>query len=197
VDLDASIVRSLTRAYSAGPWLRIIRRPYMATPLGPSPSQSRFSSSSGDYKLLYAGKTLKSAVAEAILRDRFANDPRLDRVIDISEVQDYAITEISIIGSLELVDLRKGGAFQLGVKTDAVGAKNHSAGRAFAQRLYDQFPDIDGILYPSRMTGCDCIAIFDRSISGNLFAVPSVELERLSDLPDALTELSVDLVHSP
>ncbi len=168
----------------------------MATPLGTGPGSSRFSSPSGAYTLLYSTKTLKAAIAEVILRDRFADNPRIPRELDLSEVQDYAVSEIATKRALSVLDLRNEGAFRLSVKTDATGARQHRAGQAFAEGLHGEFPGIDGILYPSRMTGCDCVAVFDRSIAKTLEAGAVVELERLSSLRSALSTLSVQLVRS-
>lgn len=169
----------------------------MATPLGTGPGSSRFSSPSGAYCVLYGARTLKAAVAEAILRDRFADDPSIPRVIDISEIETYAITEISTKEALPVLDLRKDGGFRLGIQTDTTGARAHRKGQAFAEQLHRDFPAIDGILYPSRLTGCDCVAVFDRAIPAKLSASPAVELERLSALRGALAALSVTLEQSP
>lgn len=76
------------------------------------------------------------------------------------------------------------------------GARNHRAGQAFAERLHSGFADTDGILYASRMTGCDCIAVFDRAAALKLQASPAIGLERVAALRNALAALSVRLVNS-
>ena len=174
-----------------------MKRRHSANPLGTGLGSSRFSSPSDAYTVLYGAKSLRAAIAEAILRDRFSDDNRVPRELDVSEVQNYSISEISTKVALNVLDLRKGGAFRLGVKTDAIGARNHRAGQAFAERLHTEFPDIDGILYASRMTGCDCVAVFDRAIMVKLEATAAVDLERVSALRAALRALSVTLVRSP
>ncbi len=195
--LDPTVVRGLTRPITTSLWLRIMKRRHAGNPLGTGPGSSRFASRASPYTILYGGKSLLAAIAEAILRDRFSDDARAPRELDISEVQDYSITEISTKDVLNVLDLRNEGAFRLGVKTDAVGARNHRAGQAFAERLHGEFPSIDGILYASRMTGCDCVAVFDRAIAAKLQATPAVELERVAALRTALADLSVTLVSSP
>lgn len=195
--LDPTVIRKQTRRLTASNWLRIIKNQHSKSPLGTGPGSSRFSSPSNIYTVLYGAKTLRAAIAEAILRDRFSDDNQVPRELDISEVLMYSISELSTRATLNLLDLRKGGAFRLGVKTDAIGARNHQEGQAFAERLHDDFPKIDGILYPSRMTGCDCVAVFDRAIEGKLAATPAVDLAKVSALRAALNALAVTPICSP
>src|SRR3546814_9205968 len=63
------------------------------------------------------------------------------------------------------------------------------AGRRFSQELYDD-TDFDGIIYMSRITNAECVAVYDRAVTATLDpACPVVELLRLADLVPALMSL--------
>ncbi len=58
------------------------------------------------------------------------------------------------------------------------------AGRALGRSLYEQHADI-GIGYQSRLTGGDCLAIFDRALP-KLTPIKVGGLESHPELPDVL-----------
>src|SRR3546814_16007798 len=90
---------------------------------------------------------------------------------------------------LKLLDLRTSGASRLGVPTDAVRGRAQQSGRRFSQRLYDT-TDFDGIVYMSRITNAECVAVYDRSIDACLdLACPVVELQRIDSLVSELRSL--------
>jgi hypothetical protein len=94
---------------------------------------------------------------------------------------------------LTLLDLRTSGATQLGVPTDAVRGRAQQAGRKFSQQLYDG-TDFDGIVYMSRITNAECVAVYDRAAEHKLDSTcPVADLSCLSDLAATLTSLSIDL----
>jgi hypothetical protein len=74
-----------------------------------------------------------------------------------------------------------------------VGARNHEAGRAFARAIYTEHPDIDGVLYPSRLTGADCYAVFDRALT-RLREMDKGELKHHPALVDILEKYDIQLV---
>ena len=84
-----------------------------------------------------------------------------------------------------MIDLRESGCLILGAPTDAAHARNQGAGRALGHALYEQHADIDGIWYQSRLTGGDCLAIFDRALE-NLTPTNTGELESHPELPEVL-----------
>ncbi len=84
-------------------------------------------------------------------------------------------------------------AMQLGISTDAVRAKSQDEGRHLSQALYDGF-DVDGVLYSSRLTGANCVGVYDRSVTSTLSAMKVVDLVRLKALVPALRKLNVSLV---
>src|SRR3546814_5452261 len=70
---------------------------------------------------------------------------------------------------LKLLDLRTSGSSRLGVPTDAVRGRAQQAGRKFSQQIYDT-TDFDGIVYASRITNAECVAIYDRAADAKLDA---------------------------
>jgi hypothetical protein len=59
-----------------------------------------------------------------------------------------------------------------------------------SRALYEQHSDIDGIWYQSRLTGSDCLAIFDRAVK-RLKPVKTGQLEHHPKLSDVLRHHSV------
>lgn len=187
--LDAETVLRLTAHVSPSAWIRIMKREYAATPLGTGYSSSRFSAKDQSFKVLYAAADLPTALAEAVIRDRF--QAAAEREIEREELDSWAAAEVRASRTLRLVDLRGRGAFLLGIDTDAVGAREHEQGQLFATALHGGF-DADGILYSSRLTAVDCMAVFDRAV-GKLKASEAVDLTRIGMLTASLDELRVIL----
>ncbi|NRG16799.1 RES family NAD+ phosphorylase [Rhizobiales bacterium] len=168
-----------------------MRSEFEETPLGVGAGSSRFSPPDNHFHILYAACDLVSAIAETVIRDRFeAVD---NRKLLASELDEWSVAEISATESLNLLDLRTIGALRLGLDTDAVGAKAHEKSRQFSSELHDDFPNIDGILYRSRLTGRDCIAIYKRAIKHKLTSGEAVHLPRAPRLEDAFSDLAVTL----
>jgi hypothetical protein len=93
---------------------------------------------------------------------------------------------------LKMVDLRESGCLILGAPTDATHARNQAAGRVLSRTLYEQHSDTDGIWYQSRLTGEDCLAIYDRALK-RLKPVKTGQLEHHPQLPDVLRAHSVKI----
>lgn len=109
----------------------------------------------------------KAALAEALIRDRF--EGKAKRVLDMTEIEERVVAEISTRHPLKLLDLRKDGLLKLGVSTDAARAKSHHSGQKLSDAVNASF-DIDGILDLSRLTSEECVAVYDRAIEGKLKA---------------------------
>ena len=76
---------------------------------------------------------------------------------------------------------------------DAVRAKAQAAGRRLSQSLYDQ-TTFDGIVYMSRITNRQCIAVYDRAVALKLEAdSPALDLQRLAGLSAILDTLHITL----
>jgi hypothetical protein len=135
---------------------------------------------------------LMTWVAETIVRDRF--EDQTHRTLHASEVSDWAASTITVRSPLVVVDLRTTGLLKLGVTTDAGRAKAQETGRLLSQELYKRFA-VDGILYLSRLTAAECIAVYDRAVATKLMASKAVDIVRLRALIPASTALGVTLVN--
>jgi hypothetical protein len=114
------------------------------------------------FKVLYAAEDFPTAFAEAVVRDRFEGKER--RFLYRPHLDLRCVTAISSSRELQLADLRGGGAYELGIDTDAKGARAHDSGQSFSAELHDDFPDVDGILFDSRLTGAACVAVYGRAL---------------------------------
>lgn len=152
---------------------------------------ARFSSTKGNFNTLYAACSLATAIAETVIRDRFEGSST--RLLFSTELTNSCTASISAISALQLVDLRTDGCFQLGISTDIASAKGWDSARALAQHIHDQTM-LDGFLYRSRLTGANCIAVFDRTISAKLTAEKSRDLAAVPQLSSALESLNIELI---
>ncbi|ORE87547.1 RES domain-containing protein [Aurantimonas sp. 22II-16-19i] len=176
-------------------YVRIVPRRHAETPLGMGSGKSRFSSPKNRFRLLYLAQDPTTAVAETIVRDRF--EGASERLLLAEEFDVYAIVRIRNPVPLFLLDLRHEGASLLGVSTDAVRAKAQAAGRRVSQEIYDQTA-FDGIVYMSRITNRQCVAVYDRAVDGRLEAeAPAVDLPRLASLPTIVKALHLTVVRTP
>jgi len=100
------------------------------------------------------------------------------------------VSEVSAQSPLIVLDLRTTGLMKLGVSTDAARAKSHATGRRLSKTLYDRFA-IDGILYASRLTSAECLAVYDRAVAARLVSAPAQRIVRHPRLVDALQTLNV------
>ena len=175
----------LRRAY------RILLNQYASQALSLQRRRSRF----GDglsYSVLYAAMTFETAFVEVLVRDRFVK--RETRYLSFGEIRARSCVEVTLVGDdpLRMVDLRGDGCVRLGAPTDAVHARNHSAGRALGRALYE-YPDVDGVLFNSRLTGGENIAVFDRAV-GRLAVTNTCELEHHSELETVLEGQQIALI---
>ena len=115
--------------------------------------------------------------------------------VELKEIAERAWTRISTLpaATLTLLDLRGEGCTRLGAPTDAVHARNHAAGRAFAKAIHAQHADIEGLLYVSRLTGKDVYAVFDRG-KEKLVSTGTGTLMNHRDLPDILKRHGIRLI---
>ena len=186
--LDPKTVGELAVAYRPKFYLRVMPLAHKATPLGMGFGQTRFSGPSDAFQLAYIAKDAATSIAETIIRDRFEGEAK--RVLDESEIRDWAMAEISAIAPLLVLDLRTTGLLKLGVSTDAARAKEQREGRKLSEELYRSF-NVDGLLYVSRLTGAECVAVYDRAVKTKLASRPAVELVRHADLASALKSIGV------
>jgi hypothetical protein len=192
--LNAAILRQLVVRLDVKDYVRIVHRAYKDSPLGMGFGKTRFSSPKDAFKLLYLAQDTRTAIAETIIRDRFQSKAKRELLEE--EFDDYSIAAIRNGDPLVLVDLRREGASLLGVSTDAVRARAQRAGRKLSQELYDRTV-LDGIVYMSRITNHECIAVYDRSVSKLDADAPALDLSRLRSLTADLAALQVTVVRTP
>ncbi|RVU10573.1 MULTISPECIES: RES family NAD+ phosphorylase [Rhizobium] len=189
--LDKAILQRLAVRADVTDYVRIISRAHAATPLGMGFGKTRFSSPRDKFRLLYLAQDPATAVAETIVRDRFQG--KTGRLILQEEIDRYSIAAVRSPAPLFLLDLRYEGASLLGVSTDAVRAKAQTSGRRLSQEIYDR-TDFDGILYMSRITNKQCVAIYDRATASLEADSPALDLIRLSALAPILDALHVTVI---
>lgn len=188
VKLDPKVVAELAIPFRPSAYLRVMPKVHAGTPLGMGFGQTRFSAPDNSFKVLYIARDIATAIAETIVRDRF--EGRAKRILDFTEVDDWAFSEVSTTGPLTVLDLRTTGLLRLGVSTNASRAKNHATGRRLSHALYHRFA-IDGILYASRLTSAECVAVYDRAVPAKLVSTDAESLVRNPHLIDALQSLNV------
>jgi hypothetical protein len=192
VSFDKAILAELTVAIDVTGYLRILWQDHRKTPTGMGFGKTRFASPSEAFKLLYVAQDLPTALAETVIRDRF--QARKKRELFEEEFDTRAIASMVCTAPLKLLDLRTSGASRLGVPTNAVRGKIQLSGRRFSQKLYDA-TDLDGIVYMSRITNAECVAVYDRAVPFKLDPdCPVEDLVRLAKLTPALRSLNVTLI---
>lgn len=177
-------------------YLRVMAREH-DDPLGMGYGNTRFSSPVKAFKLLYAAADIGTAVAETVIRDRFEAVPIDGRVLERSEIARWRVTEVATTEPLRVLDLRGPAAFRLGIDTDAMNARNHAAGQAASQAIHDTDPAIDGLLYRSRLSAADCLAVYDRAVARALRGTAPIPLSEARRLVPALAALSIRLNEDP
>lgn len=188
MSLDKSVLQRLAIRADVTDYVRIVARAHAATPLGMGFGKTRFSSPKDKFRLLYLAQDPMTAVAETIVRDRFQG--KAERWILREEFDRYSIAAVRNPHPLFLLDLRFEGANLLGVATDAVRARAQAGGRRLSQEIYDR-TDFDGILYMSRITNKQCVAVYDRATTSLEADSPALDLVRLSALGPILGALHV------
>ncbi|GGN62527.1 hypothetical protein GCM10011349_46300 [Novosphingobium indicum] len=181
--LDPRRIAARTGPVELADWPRIIPDRHRATPCDPGFGSSRFSSPGRSFRVLYAARDFATALAEAVIRDRFVGKER--RYLHRPYLESLCATAISTAAPLMLLDLTGPGAYDLGIDTDVKGSRAHLAGQDFAEALHGR-TRADGLLFDSRLTGAPCVAIFDRAFV-RLRASPPVDLLRVPALADELS----------
>ena len=81
------------------------------------------------------------------------------------ELEGFRVAEIRLLTKLNLVDLTGNKMIRDRLRSGIVGNTDHRSGRSFSRMLRETRPDIDGILYPSRLIHDKvCIAIYDHAV---------------------------------
>jgi len=190
--LDKAVLQQLVVRIDAMDYVRILDRAHEDTPLGMGYGRTRFSSPNDVFRLLYLAQDSRTAIAERIVRDRFQGKAK--RELLASELRSYSIAAITNADPLALLDLRHEGANLLGLPTDVVRARAQSAGCGFSQELHDR-TSLDGIVYMSRITNRECVAVYERAVTTKLSAeAPALPLVRLATMITDLRALGVTII---
>ena len=186
--IDHSKVRSRIIRARITNWPRILSTRHRATPAGAGHGSSRFSSPSKSFRILYAAEDFATAFAEAVVRDRFQGKTR--RYLYRPYLESLCITSISSDRALQLVDLTGAAAYELGIDTDTSRARKHEQGQALSEALHTDVPEVDGILFDSRLMAKRCIAIYDRAFSTLTGRTP-IALIQAAQLPVEIKRLDI------
>jgi hypothetical protein len=189
--VDGKLLAGQTRLFEFSSYVRIIPSVYCVTPLGCAAGHSRFGGTNKSFAVLYAARDLATSLAETVVRDRF--EGLEDRRLFAAELADRTVVQVDTTKPLRLVDLRKGGCLKLGVSTDISGAKCFDEAQRFSDLVYKD-ATIDGILYASRLTAENCVAVFDRAATLRLEWAGIAPLIQLAEVVDALKKLNVQLI---
>lgn len=133
------------------------------------------------------------------MRDRF-EDGRAERRIDWVEIEAKVVVRLVMVEArttLRAVDLRGEAPLRLGIPSDVVRAREHRLGRAFGEAIFTGFSDVDAILFGSRLTGRDVIAVRGTVAAATLHATPARPLMDHDELPVALEWLGIKISASP
>jgi hypothetical protein len=162
-------------------------------PLQLHSATSRFCDGKSGFSVMYVALSFETCVVETLVRDRFTH--RLKRELPLAAVlaRGYARLSTQPDRELNLLDLRDTGCVDIGAPTDAVRARHFAAGQALGKAVYEEHKDVDGFIYASRLTGDDCIAVFDRAVT-KLRVDEACELKDQAALPAALERNKVVLV---
>ncbi|WGS53428.1 RES family NAD+ phosphorylase [Paraburkholderia sp. D15] len=161
---------------------------HRSTPTSAGHGSSRFSSPSRTFRVLYAADNFPTAFAETVVRDRFEGKAR--RFLYRPHLEQLCVTSISSNRKLALLDLRGAAAYETGIDTDANRARGHGSGQALSEAVHANMADVDGILFNSRLTTGDCMAIYDRAFPA-LSATPPVALIQAKVLSAELDRLGI------
>ena len=160
--------RHLVAAHEVDQFVRISHERYQNSPLGTASGPSRFSPRNREcapaFQVLYLAGDTATALYETVIRDRF--EMMAQRVLAPDDYSGRVAFNISTkpTQTVALIDLTGGRDAMYGVPTDVNRARTQTDGQHFAEFVHANMPTVDGVLYQSRFTARDCIAVFDRAI---------------------------------
>ena len=172
---------------------RIFGLSHLEEPLKIQLFPSRFCDGALGYGVLYAAVSFETCVVETLVRDRFARRTRRELPLAAILVRAWAHIATKPNHVLNLLDLRGSGCVEIGAPTDAAHARHLAAGQALGRAVYEEHRDVDGFIYVSRLTGDDCIAVFDRG-ADKLTVLEAGELKDHPQLPKLLEQHRIQLV---
>ena len=173
--------------------IRIFALSHLREPLKIRPSPSRFCDGVSGYGVLYAAISFETCVVETLVRDRYSRRTRRELPLVAILVRAWAHIATKPNQVLKALDLRGSACVEIGAPTDAAHARHLAAGQALGRAVYEEHRDVDGFVYSSRLTGDDCIAVFDRAVN-QLMVLETGELKDHPQLPQLLEQHRIQLV---
>lgn len=147
------------RRVKAGTRLHRIHRPHhdplFFGPTGSDP-EFRYDAPAGDYKVLYAARTLETAFGETLVRS-----PAIPYVTS-SSIQARVRSELVTTRTLKLCPLIDAGVSAHGLSFTDLHGDAYAKTWDISARIHNT-TSADGILYASRFNNQHCIALFDRA----------------------------------
>lgn len=137
---------------------RVVDESFCYAQPGAKPTPSRFSDNNKKFAVLYASHSIECCFLEVIVRDRYTH--RKKRELPKSEIIKRCVTSIRSIESLELLDIRGDGLVKISAPPAVSHDTSHAAGRSLSTVIHENFKEIDGFLYNSRLNDDTCIAIY-------------------------------------
>ncbi|MVZ97919.1 RES domain-containing protein [Sphingorhabdus sp. IMCC26285] len=171
--------------------LRIYDETKGYTPLGFGYANTRFSSPSKDFAVIYTANDLIAALLEVVIRDTL--NWTKNRAIPISELEKHRIASLKPPAEMTLLRLDKNLCSRAGIDTDVIMSSHQDKSRQLSQTLFDQITSAEGILYPSRFRNNDiCLATYIKPGSTPPFDVAAdMPLIKHPMLKPALIELDI------
>jgi hypothetical protein len=187
------VVEARSRSTALDGAYRIFGVGHLAEPLKTRPFPSRFCDGASGYTVLYLAGSFDTGIMEALIRDRFTHRRR--RELPVADILIRACARIGTRphAALNLLDLKGSGCLEIGAPTDAVRARHFAAGQALGRAIHEEHQEVDGITYSSRLTGEDCLAIFDRAVD-KLKVLEVFELKDHPELPKVLEQHRIELI---
>lgn len=155
-------------------------------------SDPRFGRGLSDvFTALYAGRTLRTAFEEVVLRD-VSDDDAYAYVVRRGELDAWNVVTLEIARPLRLVDLTDSRRWRpLHMPTDTVRASDHRLAQYYALGFHFHRPKPDGILYPSRFSGELNLMLYGHAIEDGVRVADGPELLSRLDLDDLFSELGL------
>ncbi len=134
---------------------------------------------------IYAAASFQCAVCEIVLRapEQMLVDPRTGTinkaVVAPSDYDEHQYSRVVLNSDLKLLDLSTIGQRKIGVDRNALIAGSdvtYVTTRAWAEAIYDNFPEIDGLHYVSHQTGEDVMMLFGTRAAGAFRVLETVNL---------------------
>jgi len=170
-----------TLAAGAAGWGRITASKY-PDPLGFNRSAlSRFgdprdSAATDKFGIIYFGINFETCFTEMLIRDKLTEREAV--ILSPAEINELIYVPIELQQELRLLNLTHGNFLLLHIHSDILRGSSHIESRKLALEIYNHAEKFDGILYESRFTSDENIALFDR-------ALPKIKAGKRIPLPKA------------